>query len=453
MKTEEQTKNFNEQEYYLELLLEQIQCQKAKGMVEEEIRNHIDDQKSAYMAKGMEEQEAEKEAVRQMGDPVETGIRLDKIHRPQMAWDILLLVIFLSGTGLVIQYLLGKHLVYVDVLPNMVPNTGKAILGIVLGILAAVGLCMLDYSRIGKWAKAFYLALVGLAIFRLIVTGGVIAMGDMYSYTAVWTVPLYGAILYSYKGQGYRAVGKSILWLLLACIIPVLNVKIPVLMVIVISDIVLLSVAIYKNWFCVSRGLALSVLWAGSLIMPAALTGLLYLSENGLAHYQKARLQVLLHPFSLEPDMWGGRFVPQFLEYNRFIGTNSLLVSGEWEYSLPPGNYYTLAYVSCYYGILAAIILAGLILLLIFRGFHISVRQKNQMGMIMGTGCMTVLLVMFLLYVLCNAGILPVSICCPFLTYGVWEMLIISVPLGILLSIYRYQNVLGERDTYRVPMQ
>lgn len=73
------------QQEYLEILMEQLRCKKARGMVEEEIRSHIEDQKCAYMADGMDEETAEEEAVRQMGDPVETGIELDRIHKPQMA--------------------------------------------------------------------------------------------------------------------------------------------------------------------------------------------------------------------------------------------------------------------------------------------------------------------------------------------------------------------------------
>ena len=62
---------------YIKVLLEQIRCKKAWGMIEEEMRNHILDQAEANRSQGMGEKEALEEAVRDMGDPVEAGVALD----------------------------------------------------------------------------------------------------------------------------------------------------------------------------------------------------------------------------------------------------------------------------------------------------------------------------------------------------------------------------------------
>ena len=60
--------------------------QKSRESVRREIEQHLDEQIGEYLMEGMEPEEAEKEAVKQMGDPVETGISLDRIHRPRMPW-------------------------------------------------------------------------------------------------------------------------------------------------------------------------------------------------------------------------------------------------------------------------------------------------------------------------------------------------------------------------------
>lgn len=435
MKTEEQVKNFNEQEYYLELLLEQIQCQKAKEAVEEEIRCHIEDQKTAYMEKGMEEQEAEKEAVRQMGDPVEAGIRLDKVHRPKMAWDMIILIAFLSGVGLLIQYLLRMHLDYTSFMPVPV----KGVLCCFGGILVMLAICFLDYTLIARCAKQIYCLAIGMEILYLFVHGGIgyVNYGFLHCRIVMY-IPLYAAILYSYRGQGYGGLVKGILWTLPIGGLLILSPRSSMLAIMGIAIVSTLSVAVYKEWFKVSRRLVLSVLWAVVLLAPIILIRVIMRGNTVL----QARLQVLLHPFSLDPDRWYGRFVPQFFAENQWIGMNRLLEAGEWKYSLSPSNDYTLAYVSCYYGSLAAVILIGLMLLLLIRGLLISLRQKNQLGMLMGTSTVIVLLVQFVLYVLCNAGILPSAIYCPFITYGGSGIMSTSVLFGILLSIYRYQNVL-----------
>ena len=56
-------------EEYLKTLLEQIRCKKARNVVEEEIRGHLEEQIEEYQMAGMDPKEAEKAAVLDMGDP------------------------------------------------------------------------------------------------------------------------------------------------------------------------------------------------------------------------------------------------------------------------------------------------------------------------------------------------------------------------------------------------
>ena len=65
---------------YLKTLLEQIRCKKARPYVKQEFQDHIEDQIEANMQAGMDREQAEREAVRDMGDPVETGISLDSVR-------------------------------------------------------------------------------------------------------------------------------------------------------------------------------------------------------------------------------------------------------------------------------------------------------------------------------------------------------------------------------------
>lgn len=86
-------------EEYLEKLLAQIRCKKARPYIAEEIRGHIESQIEDNIVSGMTDQEAEKNAVADMGNPVEVGISLDKIHKPQIAWRLLVIVGMLSLLG------------------------------------------------------------------------------------------------------------------------------------------------------------------------------------------------------------------------------------------------------------------------------------------------------------------------------------------------------------------
>ena len=90
-------------ETYLEKLLSQIRCKKARPYIAEEIRDHIESQIADNLSEGMSYEEAEKNAVTDMGDPVEVGISLDRIHKPKIAWKLLVIVGILSLLGILIQ--------------------------------------------------------------------------------------------------------------------------------------------------------------------------------------------------------------------------------------------------------------------------------------------------------------------------------------------------------------
>ena len=85
---------------YLELMTGQIRCKKMCPVIAKEVEDHIEDQKQVFMAEGMKEEEAEKAAVEEMGDPVEVGVEMDQIHRPKMPWKaifVIALMQILSG--------------------------------------------------------------------------------------------------------------------------------------------------------------------------------------------------------------------------------------------------------------------------------------------------------------------------------------------------------------------
>ena len=83
-------------ENYLEKLLSQIRCKKARPYIADEIRGHIESQIEDNLSSGMTYEEAEKKAVADMGDPVAVGVSLDKIHKPKVDWKLLAVVAVLS---------------------------------------------------------------------------------------------------------------------------------------------------------------------------------------------------------------------------------------------------------------------------------------------------------------------------------------------------------------------
>lgn len=71
------------EESYIRDVVEQIRCVRARDGIAKELSDHIEDQTAAYVEKGVTHEEAVRRAVQEMGDPVEVGVELDRIHRPQ----------------------------------------------------------------------------------------------------------------------------------------------------------------------------------------------------------------------------------------------------------------------------------------------------------------------------------------------------------------------------------
>ena len=135
-------------EEYMRILLEQIHCVQARELVGEEIRNHIMDQAQANERAGMDREQALADAVRDMGDPVETGAALDRIHRPSTDWRLLVLVGLLSLCSILVHIGVGSR--------QEMPDGGygwKHGVRVLMGYGIMLAVYRLDYGRLGKYAK------------------------------------------------------------------------------------------------------------------------------------------------------------------------------------------------------------------------------------------------------------------------------------------------------------
>ena len=90
-------------EEYLHTLTEQIRCKMARGTIEQEINDHIEDQKAEFLSEGMSQTEAEDAAFPVTSAPVEVGLGMDRIHRPTMAWGMIALIVGLSLAGYLLR--------------------------------------------------------------------------------------------------------------------------------------------------------------------------------------------------------------------------------------------------------------------------------------------------------------------------------------------------------------
>ena len=432
-------------ESYLNTVTEQIRFQKARSLVSDELRAHILDQAEAYEAEGMFEEEAMEKAVRDMGDPVETGVALDRIHRPQMSAELLILIGLISAASIAVHGILGAYSQEIDgagygYLWEHIRYTG---LGYVLMLL----FYRLDYSFFAKYTKHMTGALLLLIVLGTNTALGVTINGAMlYIHLGPFFlflptvmnlfVPLFGGLLYQYRGSGYGGIAKLLIWALVPVWIASGIPSLTQAMVLLVSFAVLFAVAVRKGWYRVNKRIVLAGL---AVLVPAV--PLLRLGGR-LAAYQVARLQAFLS---------GAPEYDYFAMKSREVLSGSRLVGMAPENLMKvvelPGfnNDYVLVSLIAGYGILAGVLAAALLAFLLMKIFRISFRQKNQLGMILGCGCGLVYLMQILMSFGVNLGILPTTATLlPFFSAGGSGTVMCYILMGLVLSIYRYKNILPE---------
>ena len=411
-------------EEYLNNLLDQIRCRKAHAAIREELESHISDQIEDNMKAGMTREEAEKAAVCDMGDPVTTGISLDQIHRPKMARQIIVLMAVIMFAGVLIHWMMGAPV---------------ACMQTISGFCLMFFICHLDYTRIAAIAKVIAAGIILVGIYALFF--GVRFGGNIWVASLLWLrismfsflmlyVPVYGAILYSYYGEGYKGLVKAALWAVPPLFIALMMSSLTLFLILSVCMISLLVLAVVKKWFQVKQKRVV----IGAAILVLAITGILQIAN---APYQMDRIRNFLAG-DVESN-----YVTKVLK-NCFTG--SILIGKgveELKTTLPDyNNSFILAYLTGTYGYIICTAVCAVLVLLIVAIFSIVFRQKNQLGMMMGFGSGMILFTNIAINLLENFGILPTSqTFLPFFSKGGSCMYVCYILMGVILSVYRYKDV------------
>ncbi len=455
-------------EEYIKKLLEQVRFEKAHKAIGDEIRSHIEDQIEENISEGMEKEAAEKAAVEDMGDPVETGISLDKIHRPQIAWGVMVTAIVLGVIGLVINILLkkeiaGSYIQYSETGFNIV-EYASLFVNVILGLAVMMILYLIDYTTIAKYSEIMALMLIGTGLaFYFVYERSrnlftvVLSFRDpstLYRYLSLFVgqpiltyfmIPVFAGILYKYKGQKYTALLKSLFWIIITFMLGTCIFLDSSSIIISICMLIELSVAIQKEWIKVPKIPSIVSVWTLLAVVPSAVTMFMY--KNSL--FNKARMDNLIWAFSRSYDyedtvMVMKSFGTAYYKDMDFIDG----VVGS-EFTQPPiVDVGDITFdIAAVWGLVAAFAVIAAVAGLIVLGFVTVSKTKNQLGLIMGSGCMMWLAMNAICGISSDFITLPAIVdgFIPFVSN--YSSTVVVVPyafLGIILSIYKYKNAYPE---------
>lgn len=434
-------------EEYLRIVTEQIRCKQARDLVKDEIRAHILDQACAYEEEGMEKEQAVKKAVKDMGDPVETGVALDRVHRPQMAWGLVALIGLTGAASILVHIFLGINDPTLGT-GHIIRQAAYTVNGLILMFL----ICFVDYSRIARYVKVIMPVFLGVLIFayftgrevngavRWISISGITVSLIPFTYLLV---PLYGAMLYQYHGEKWRGIMKSLLWMLPAQIPAYLYPDLSAGTALFGMMLLLFSLAVWKDWFKIKNAKKFLLLLWSVLILVVPLFLLVLWGSGGMPVYQSYRLKAFFGAFAGE-GREGINYVlfqiRDMMVQSKFIGASD---AAQMDSYIGISRDYLITFLAVHFGYIAVILTGALLGVLIGKTFHMALKQKNELGMMMSCGSSMVFFVLTVLYFMENASLLPImSSELPFFSPGASNMAVSFILAGIILSVYRFKSIL-----------
>ncbi|MGM9538459.1 MAG: permease prefix domain 1-containing protein [Candidatus Onthomonas sp.] len=417
-------------EQYLQKVEEQIRWKRARTAVTRELRQHLEDQKEVCLAAGFRPEEAEDEAVRQMGDPVPVGRELDRLHRPRPQWGLIALTLALVAVGMGLSLLTAESLA--EAARNRLPGL---LVGGVLCVLVYFWDCRSLFRHPFGWACLFALVPVGTSwLYRVEV--------NYFNY-GTWLglifLPLsFALMVYAMRGKGYKglmACGLGCLALLLLCAsVPSLT---DMLNLTVIATILLLA-AIRKDIFRL-KNKAIGTLLVTVPVLAAALVGLCARSE---------RMEVLLHPERyVDTGGFAAVTVRHVLDAAQWLGAGSGAV--DWFEPDFVREYYLLTWVAWRWGKAAALGIVLLLAAFLVWGFHACFRQRTVLGQMASAAILLAFSFQTLHTGLNCLGVPLGRFYLPLLTESNALTVLELALIGLLLSLFRQRDLL--RDTAPQP--
>ena len=189
---------------FLNSVCEQIKYKPIRNTIAEELKDHIEDKKEELIEMGQNEEEAEKNAVEQMGDAEIIGKELNKVHRPRLDWKLLIILVVLLIFGFVISYIITEN-EHTEMMQYMKEGVSeyittnymiKYVCFVGLGFAIGVIIYFCDYERIKNKPLILYIiatvAIILAFLFGISVNGiNFLRIGNYSIMSNTIAIPLY----------------------------------------------------------------------------------------------------------------------------------------------------------------------------------------------------------------------------------------------------------------------
>jgi cell division protein FtsW (lipid II flippase) len=409
---------------FLNQVIAQIKSKEARKYVTDELSYHLKEAKKEWIKKGLTGTEAEEKAVEQMGSPVKLGQQLNKLHRPKVDWILVILLMTIFGLGFLPMFssLIGKDLLLSKVLITLI------------GTVSALGIMFIDYRKLQKQGWLFYsigiFILLVLQLFSNTTINGLhlLRIGPL-TIESIMCIPFFFLAWASFFTNERLKVWQFIILFTLPILL--------ILTVPSVSTIYIYTIMVFSMlwWSKFSRRIVLSI-WGVSVSLFLFIS---FISWGFLSFYLKDRLLAYLNPEKYSDG-------PGYM----ILRVKELLSNAGWfgqhiNKEFISESHTNLVFVSFtyYYGWLFAIALVLILFLFGARIIVITSIIKDSYGKLLLIGAIALYAVQVVTNIGMTLGIFPfISMSLPFISYGLMPMLLNTILIGIVLSVYRRKDLI-----------
>lgn len=450
---------------FLNSVCEQIKYKPIRNTIAEELKDHIEDKKEELIEMGQNEEEAEKDAVEQMGDAEIIGKELNKVHRPRLDWKLLIILVVLLIFGFVISYIITEN-EHTEMMQYMKEGVSEYITTnymikyacfVVLGFSIGVIIYFCDYKKIKNKPLILYIiatvVIILAFLFGISVNGiNFLRIGNYSIRSNTIAIPLY-ILAFIVFLENINEENK------LTKLFKEKNIKINsnVLKLVVLSLISLLM---------------LSLIPSSSSVIVLAITYLILATKKVVSESENKRkhllmlwgipiivgtvvvlFEVLANPYVLdkfisvynpeeykETEGWRALNRKEIIESAQKFGEAENMSDAIYLFDGFGNN--EIISILAHFGWIPTVTLIIAVLAFSIKLVINSFKIKEKYGslIILGIGCMFILQSIF--NVLMNFNLLfDASFNLPFVTYGCGELVVNMMCLALIFAVYRKKDV------------
>ena len=434
---------------YINTVLEQVRCKSVHEPLKQELEAHIDDQAEAFVQVGLPVSEAEEEAVKTMGDAVETGILLDSEHRPRFPLSAAIIALLLMLAGLTARLLIRDSFEYFN------ERSSYAVWSIPIALIVMTACYFLDYTIFVKFPKIAYIVFFCI----LVVTAHLryfYMVLPFYVYSTQIRFFFFGALLlapftcgfvWSMRGKGFGMFALTCILMTVPAMFCALRIPCMSAAVLIgISALAIMTFAVKNDFFRVKKSTAYLFMY-----IPAGIAALgLLIIKFELPQYIHARVSKnILFGFTAYYEPF--YTVRLLLNGTRLFGESSAPI-----YELPaPNSDHLIAAVIMRFGLAAGIAMSLALLSLPVIVLFKTKKIKNVFGRMVSFSIGIVFLFETASYILANFGVTTLIesvIVPPFMTASLSNSIFSAALLGIFMSAYRTKDIFPERKIKPAPL-